>query len=166
MDGGLTELLRYNAWANRTLIDACRGLSPQHVQAMLPPTNESIAELLAHTVGMQENHVHWTRGQAFESAMGRDSEWPGLDALATLADATSAELIAAAEALNPDGEVDLWHHDAAHRYPIRFLLANIVEHGIRHRTEVTRMLATMGLPAPDLDGWGYGRSVGYGRVVG
>ena len=35
MNLGLVELLRYNAWATRTLLDACRDLTDAQLQAMV-----------------------------------------------------------------------------------------------------------------------------------
>jgi uncharacterized damage-inducible protein DinB len=165
MDRGLIEFLRYSAWANRTVLDACRPVSPEQLQSAVPPTSESIAELLLHTAGAEENTAHWVRGEDFETAMDRATPWPGLDEVARRLADTSGRLIGAAESLDPEGEVDLQHHGAKHRYSTRFLLVTVVEHGFRHRTEVVRMLSTLALPPPDLDGWAYGRTVGQGHVV-
>jgi uncharacterized damage-inducible protein DinB len=85
--------------------------------------------------------------------------------LIVMADQTSRELVSLADQMDPMSEVDLAHHGKVHRYPKRFLLAGAVEHGIRHRTEVSVNLASIGLPMPDLDGWAYGRSAGYGAEV-
>lgn len=73
--------------------------------------------------------------------------------LIVIADQTSRELVSLAEQLDPMSEVDLALHGKVHRYPKRFLLAGAVEHGVRHRTEVSVNLASIGLPMPDLDGW-------------
>lgn len=166
MDRGLIELLRYADWANRTVLDACRSITPEQLQAPVPPTSESIVELLVHMAGAEENAAHWVRGADFETTLTRDAPWPGIDDVIRLMADTSARLIAAAENLDPSGEVDLWHHGATHRHPTWFLLVTVIEHGMRHRTEVVRMLATLGLPPLDLDAWAYGRTAGHGRVVG
>lgn len=160
------ELFRYNLWANRTLFDAFIDAPDNRITARQPPTSESVAELLLHLVGAQENYLHWLRGEAFESRLDRGSGWPGLQILASAADGTSEALIAMAATADGDANVDLRHGGALHRYPVRFLLASVIEHGIRHRTEITRMLPSLGLPTPNLDGWAYARKVGHGHVVG
>jgi hypothetical protein len=105
------------------------------------------------------------RGHSDSDGLHRDRPWPGIAQVIAIADQTSGELVSLAEQLDPMSEVDLAHHGKVHRYPKRFLLASAVEHGVRHRTELSVNLASIGLPMPDLDGWAYGRSVGYGAEV-
>ena len=165
MNLGLVELLRYNAWASRTLLDACRDLTDAQFQAGLAVTSGSVRDLLLHIVGGQQAYINLVQGLSDASGLDRNRPWPGMAQLIVVADQTSQELVSLAEQLDPMSEVDLAHHGKLHRYPKRFLLASAVEHGVRHRTEVSVNLASIGLPMPDLDGWAYGRSVGYGREV-
>jgi uncharacterized damage-inducible protein DinB len=166
MDRALAELFRYNLWANRTVFTACGRVPEDQLIAAQPSMSESVAELLLHLVGAQENSLHWLRGETFESRLDRSSSWPGLDKVWRAGEETSEALIAIASTVDGDANVDLRHGGALHRYPVGFLLASVLEHGIRHRTEIARMLQSAGLPAPDLDGWAYARAVGHGRVVG
>ena len=163
MNLGLVETLRYNAWANETLLEACRDLTVLQLEAALAAG--AVGELLVHLVGAQENYVHMTQGLAHESALTRDSSWPGIDDLINVSDRTSRELISLAAELDPKSDVQLAHHGKVHVYPRRFLLNNVVEHGVRHRTEVVLTLASIGILVPDLDGWAYGRFAGYGAEV-
>ncbi len=50
MNLGLVEMMRYNAWANSTLFDACRELTDEQLDARLPVTSGSTRELLTHIV--------------------------------------------------------------------------------------------------------------------
>jgi len=58
----LVELLRYNAWANDTLLAACAGLSDTQLDHRLAVTSGSTRELLLHLVGGQQTFVLRTRG--------------------------------------------------------------------------------------------------------
>ncbi len=78
---------------------------------------------------------------------------------------SSDELIAIAEELDQDVEVDLPYGPKTYRYPKSFFLAHALEHGVEHRTEIRFGLAHLGLDAPDLDGWPYSVEAGYGRAV-
>jgi len=40
-------------------------------------------------------------------------------------------------------------------YQARALLIQVINHGVEHRTNVTTILSGLGLPAPEVDGWGY-----------
>jgi hypothetical protein len=43
MNLDLVEVLRYNAWANRTLLEACRELTEEQLDARLPVASGSVA---------------------------------------------------------------------------------------------------------------------------
>jgi uncharacterized damage-inducible protein DinB len=165
MDLGLVELMRYNDWANRVLFDACRDLSDRQLDNRLPVTSGSSRELLVHIVGGQQTFVLRTQGRQHEGELDRDSPWPGIEPLSELARATSRELIRIAEALDPEGEVDLPYEGAVYRYPRRFFLVHAAAHGVEHRTEVKLNLAHGGVATPDLDGWEYSEAAGYGSEV-
>jgi uncharacterized damage-inducible protein DinB len=40
-------------------------------------------------------------------------------------------------------------------YQARLLFIQVINHGIEHRTNITTILSGLGLPAPEVDGWGY-----------
>ena len=162
---GLVEMMRYNAWANRTLLDACRELTDQQLDARLPVTSGSSRELLIHIVGGQQTFVLRTKGRQHEGELHRGSAWPGMDEIIRLAARTSEELISIAEQLDPERETDLPYLGTVYRYPTRFFLVHAAAHGVEHRTEVKLNLAHAGLDTPDLDGWAYGEAAGYGAEV-
>jgi uncharacterized damage-inducible protein DinB len=62
MNLGLVEMLRYNAWAGRTLLDACRDLTDAQLQAQLAVTSGSVRDLLLHIVGGQQAYIHLVQG--------------------------------------------------------------------------------------------------------
>lgn len=165
MDLGLVEMMRYNAWANRTLLDACRELTNEQLDARLPVTSGSTRELLIHIVGGQQTFALRTKGRQHEGELHRGSAWPGMAEISRLATSTSEELISIAEQLDPERETDLPYVGKVYRYPIRFFLVHATEHGVEHRTEVKLNLAHAGVDTPDLDGWAYGEAAGYGAEV-
>jgi uncharacterized damage-inducible protein DinB len=91
------------------------------------------------------------------------NDWPGIETLIHIAARMSDELISIAEHLEDDEEVDLAYQGKTYRYPKRFFLVHAMEHGTEHRTEVTLALAHVGVATPDLDGWSYAASAGYGQ---
>lgn len=165
MNLGLVETLRYNAWANDVLLAACASLTDSQLDHRLAVTSGSTRELLLHLVGGQQTFILRTVGRQHEGELDRDSEWPGIAALVELGSRTSRELVAIAERLDAEGEVDLRYEGALYRYPTRFFLVHAVEHGVEHRTEVKLNLADAGVASPDLDGWSYSEWAGYGAEV-
>src|SRR5262245_27394496 len=104
---GLAEMLRYNQWATRLLVEACRSLTDEQLDSLAPGVSGSVRTLLLHVVGGQQTFVLRTRGQHHLGEWNRGSVWPGLDELARVANSTSDELLAIAEGFDPEQEVDL-----------------------------------------------------------
>jgi uncharacterized damage-inducible protein DinB len=165
MNKSLAEMFRYNAWANRTLFGACRSLTEEQLDTRVPGISGSVRELLMHIAGGQQTFVLRTKGRQHEGELGRGSDWPGTETVISIAANTSEELISIAEQLEDDEEVGLSYQGKTYRYPKRFFLVHAMEHSTEHRTEVKVALAYIGVATPDLDGWVYSVSAGYGQVI-
>src|SRR5438874_5805760 len=155
VNGPLADLFRYNRWANLRLIEACRKLSAEQLAARAPGTVRSIEELLLHVVGAQQAFISRTKGRQDEGEDGPGSAWSGFDVLQSIAVSTSDELIAIADAMDADPEVDLAWQGKVFRYPMHFFLLHAFGHGVEHRTEIKVTMAALGVERPDLDGWSY-----------
>ena len=165
MNKSLAEMFRYNAWANRELFEACRLLSVEQLDPQVQGISGSVRELLMHIAGGQRTLILRTKGRQHEGELGRQSDWPGFDALMEKMTNTNDELTAIAEQLDDDEEVTLPYQGKTYRFPKRFFLVHALEHGVEHRTEIKIALASMGIETPDLDGWFYALSAGYGQEV-
>ena len=165
MNKSLAEMFRYNAWANRELFNACRSLTQEQLDTQIQGISGSVGELLMHIAGGQQTFILRTKGRQHEGELNRQSDWPGIEAVIEIAINTSNELIAIAEELEDDDDVELPYLGKAYRYPKRFFLAHAMEHSTEHRTEVKVALAQIGVETPDLDGWFFAEAAGYGQVV-
>ena len=165
MNAGIVEMLRYNAWANTRLLDACTDLTDDQLDAHLDFASGPVRELLVHIVGAQQTYVLRTQGRQHEGELNRTSLWPGISQLKSIADETNSQLISIAEELGPNAEVALPYLGGTYRYPTRFFLVHAAEHGVEHRTEVKLTLASIGMPTPDLDAWEYSEFAGYGEEI-
>ncbi len=165
MNEGLTEMFRYNAWANRELFSACRSLTEKQLDMHIQGISGSIRELLMHIAGGQQTFILRTKGRQHEGELGRQSDWPGIETVIRITASTSEELIAIAEQLKGNEVVDLSYQGRTYRYPKRFFLVHAMEHSTEHRTEVKVALASVGIETPDLDGWNYSLTAGYGQEI-
>jgi uncharacterized damage-inducible protein DinB len=165
MNTPFAQMLRYDKWATLTLIDACRALDDAQLDARIPAASGSVRELLVHVVGGQQTQALRTKGRQHEGELNRASDWPGFDTLVDVVTRTGDELIAIAEALDTDRDVDLPFQGKTYRFPASFFLAHAVQHGVEHRTEIKLILGTIGVDTPDLDGWSYAAAAGYGQEV-
>ena len=162
MNRPLAEMFEYNRWANLTLLEACRVLDTEALAARPPGLSGTIGELLVHIVGGQQTFALRTKGRQNEGEMSRQTPWPGIDFLIDVAAATSDELLAVARGLDEDREVELPYLGKVFRFRLAFFLVHAFEHGMEHRTEVKVGLNQLGIETPDLDGWSYAASKGYG----
>jgi len=158
-------MFRYNAWANRELFEVCRSLTVEQLDTQVRGISGSVRALLMHIAGGQQTFILRTKGRQHEGELERQSDWPGIEALIHIATSTSDELIAIAEQLEDDEEVNLAYQGKTYRYPKRFFLVHAMEHSTEHRTEVKVALAHIGVETPDLDGWPYSSSAGYGQEI-
>ncbi|MGH2812935.1 MAG: DinB family protein, partial [Actinomycetota bacterium] len=153
-------MLRYNKWATTEIINACRELSEEQLDTLVPGASGSVRELLLHVVGGQQTLVLRTKGRQHEGELTRRSPWPGFDQLIEEATRSSDELISLAESMDSDSEVDLPYVGKVYRFPKSFFLVHAMEHGVEHRTEIKVALGHIGVETPDLDGWSYATAAG------
>jgi uncharacterized damage-inducible protein DinB len=165
MNAPLAEMLRYNKWANLALFEACRALTDEQLDAQAPGASGSVRVLLTHIAGGQQTFVKRTQGRQHEGELSRSSPWPGFDMLLDVIARSSDKLIAIAEGLDTEREVDLPYLGKVYRFPVCFFLVHAMAHGVEHRTEIKLTLAQLGVQTPDLDGWPYSVTAGYGREV-
>ena len=162
MNQPLAEMFKYNRWANLTLLESCRGLTQETLEEKPSGLSGTIGEILVHIVGGQQTFVLRTKGRQHEDEMNRETPWLGIDALIDVVKKTSDELLAVAEELEQDQDVELPYLGTVYRFPLAFILTHAFEHGVEHRTEVKVGLGQLGISTPDLDGWAYANAVGYG----
>jgi uncharacterized damage-inducible protein DinB len=163
MNTPFAEMFRYNRWATATILEACRALTDEQLDAHPAGVSGTVRELLTHVVGAQKSQALRTQGRHHEGEFQRHTPWPGFDALFAVAAETSDELVAIAESLDTDVEVDLPYMGRVYRIPKSFFLVHAMEHGVEHRTEIKVALGAIGVATPDLDGWAYAgaNNIGY-----
>jgi uncharacterized damage-inducible protein DinB len=166
MSRAFADCLRYNRWANLSLIDACRGLTDEQLDARATRSSRSVRELLQHIVGSELTFVLRTKGRQHEGESRQvEDGWPGLDRLRDVIASSGNDLIAIAAGHDEDQVVALPYRGKTYEYPKSFFLLHAIEHGVEHRTEIKVTLALLAIDTPDLDGWFYSPVAGYGREL-
>ena len=151
MDGALLELYRHKTWATLRLIEHCRGLDDDHLDATIPGTFGTIRDTLRHLVNSEEGYFFILTGE-------RVSE-PLPDGPAPL-----AELAQRIRRLGPRWEVlardaDLPVREVTSRdgwrMPGAVPMAQAIHHADEHRGHVLSILGARGLAVPALGVWDY-----------
>jgi len=85
----------------------------------------------------------------------RWEDGPSLDDLAIFAKQVASALLDAAQRISPTHLVHEEEDGETLDYQARHLFIQTINHGIEHRTNITTILSSLGLPAPEVDGWAY-----------
>jgi len=165
MNTPLAEMFRDSKWATRSLLEACRILRDEQLDAAPAGVSGSVRVRLMHTVGGDQTCALRTQGRQHEGELTRDSPWPGFDGLIALATRAGDDLIDIAGALESEADVDLPYVGKAFHFPRSFFLVRAIEHGVEHRTEIKVALNQLGVTTPNLDGWPWSVAAGNGQEV-
>lgn len=153
--GPLRDLFRHHAWATTTLIDYCATLPPEQLHASAPGTYGPVLATLVHLVAADQRYLELLTGEIGDDRI-REGDEPTLAALRARFEAQQDRWSAVLDRLD---EVDVTL-PARGRFPemphaTNLLLLQALHHGNDHRTHVCTVLGTLGLSAPDIDGWAY-----------
>jgi uncharacterized damage-inducible protein DinB len=148
----------HHIWATERMVEACSSLTDEQLATTVPGTYGSILDTLRHLVGADGGYLHLlTNSRVAELA---DEEH------ATVADLRAAlpafregyESLLAGE-LDLDAEVARHRDDGSTSYaPLSIRLAQAVQHGTDHRSQISTALTTLGIEPPELDMWAYADS--------
>ena len=152
MSEALLELFRHKTWATLELLDFCRDLDDEHLDATTPGTYGSIRDTLRHLVQAEEGYFARLTGRRLK------------DPLVPL-----GELAERIRVLGPEWEklahdVDVQTRDVTTDDGWRLagaeIMAQAIHHADDHRTHVMSVIGATGLEGPDIDVWCYADATG------
>lgn len=157
----LEDFYRQNEWATLRLIEVCRGLGEEQLEASAEGTYGSIRATLLHYIAAEPSYVTRLGGEfagprlSFEGA-------PDFDQLAEAARQSAAGLIDRAE----QASRETWSYTTAEGEDIdaEAVLVQALNHGVEHRTHICTILTTLGIQPPALDGWTWAEETGRARM--
>ena len=150
----LIELIRYNNWANAQVLAACQKLTEEQLTAAAPGTYGSIIATLWHMILAEADYIGRLTGSGPQPPSGwRDQ--PTLTSLSAFAEQVAVALLDTIQRVPPDHMVHEEEDGNSIDYKAQLLFIQVINHGIEHRTNITTILSGLGLPAPEVDGWGY-----------
>jgi uncharacterized damage-inducible protein DinB len=154
MRNRVADFYRQNEWANLALIEACRPLSEEQLDATAVGTYGSIRETLRHIVSSEGGYAH-RLGTEPTRRLQRDDPWPGLDELGEMVSANADALAAAAEG-EPDRVVRVGSDAEPYDVEAAVILIQAFNHSTEHRSQINTILTTLGIEPAELSGWEWG----------
>ncbi len=147
----LTQLLRFNHWANRRIVEHCRSVDPALLDAPPPPgVYGSVRATLAHLAWAEALYVSRLRGEE-PVELPADAS---LDEIATSLERTGRELLELATSVPGDRVIS--YTSAVFgpvSVPAAAIVAQAIVHGCDHRSQLAVLFTQLGAPLPELDVW-------------
>jgi uncharacterized damage-inducible protein DinB len=173
MSSLLSDPLGHNSWATRQVLDFCRRLRPEQLQATVTGTYGTILSTLQHIIEAEAGYRFRLSGDE-PAWRKRVKDTADLTALAEMVDDMAAFWNRFIDAdFDPDrsmrysidrsgnGRREIEEVDVK----AGVLVAQVLNHGNEHRAQIFTILTTIGIEPPELDGWLYGEAVGRGSFT-
>jgi uncharacterized damage-inducible protein DinB len=150
----LVELIRYNNWANAQVLAACQNLAGNQLAAAAPGAYGTIRDTLEHIIRAEADYVGRMTGNPLQPSF-KWAEEADLAELSAFANQVADALLDTVQRIAPTAIVHEEEDGLFIDYQSRHLFMQAINHGIEHRTNITTILSSLGLSAPEVDGWSY-----------
>jgi len=155
----LDDAIAHHVWATERLIDTCAELSEEQLTTSTAiGTYGPIIDTLRHLVSTDAWYLTFFGDEP--QRMGEDAH-PDLAELRTVIGENGRDW-AGILGRGLDGEADTVEDGDGWRFhaPTGFRLAQVVQHGTDHRSQVCTALTSLGVEPPAIDLWAYGEATG------
>lgn len=155
----LADAFGHHTWATLRLIDACGALGPEQLATTVPGTYGSILDTIRHVVGGDAGYLNLLTHGAVPQI---DEETMGLDELraAAVGHGKAWAALVGTE-IDADADVVRFRDDGSESHAsLGIRLAQALQHGTDHRSQICTALTTLGLEPPEIDVWAFGRADG------
>lgn len=147
------ELYTHHLWANERLLAACEGLPDDVLDAVVTGVYGSIRQTLVHICAAEARYVAGIKDQPRPDDPHEDRPFPGFAALGSCMRETGGALIELVQTVGPTDGKRTEYEGKTHQLPHSILLAQTINHGTEHRTNITTIMSARGIEAPQLDLW-------------
>lgn len=143
----IADLYRQNEWANLRLIELCRGLSDEQLDATADGAYGSIRGTLMHLAGAEVQYVSQL-GATPAHAFANSRQWAGFDEVEAVVRSGAAGLLERARAVAgttltlPD---DMGDPHKAFEIDANVLLIQALNHSTEHRSQICTVLTVLGV---------------------
>ncbi len=159
----LSDAFAHHLWATERLIDACAALTPGQLQTPAPGAYGSILDTLRHLVTSDGWYLTFFREPTAPIDEGAEVSLAELRSMITGNGMAWAELLAG----ELDADTDVVEHGDGWDFhaPLGLRLAQVIQHGTDHRSQICTALTSFGLTPPGIDLWSFGEATGRTRPV-
>ncbi len=159
----LDDAMAHHIWATERLIDACKDLTPEQLSTPAPGTYGPIIDTFRHLVSTDCWYLTFFGDEPQRIEDGAEASLDELRSAITSNGKDWVELLAG----GLDGEANMVEHGDGWNFhaPTGFRLAQVVQHGTDHRSQICTALTSFGVTPPGIDLWAFGEATGRTRSV-
>ena len=155
MDAFAVDLFRHNLWANLRLLDACRAIPDEQLDAVAPGTYGSVRDTLLHMLAAEGRYVGELSRERPDEPLVEGQPFPGLDVLGERAQSSGDALIRLATETSDNARVSGTYRGQPYETSASILFIQAINHATEHRAHVVSTLTPLGFDAPGLDALNY-----------
>jgi uncharacterized damage-inducible protein DinB len=155
----MDDAFKHHVWATLRLMDTCGALTSEQLDDTCPGTYGSILQTFRHLVGADAFYLSIMGVSDVPSVDEDTMDLPELrQVMKTMGSVWAAFL---SRDLEPDVVIEE-HEDNGYerRAPVSLRLAQALDHGTDHRSQVCTILTSLDVAVPIIDVWEYGIAVG------
>jgi uncharacterized damage-inducible protein DinB len=149
----LTDLYRYNNWANARVFDACAALDAALLRREAPGTHGTIEETLKHMVGVEAAYLLMLQGLPLDQGDGQEAYFA--QDLGWFAEHAAQVGAGYLQLLTDHGDALLDRPLAVPWFDFALTAADglmqVLSHSAQHRAQVLSALGAQGLEVPNID---------------
>jgi uncharacterized damage-inducible protein DinB len=150
----LTVMFRHHLWSNLTILDACKDLTEEQLDASAVGAYGSIIETLRHIARAERSYFsRISTGEMFQAP--EDEPPMSFEEMKAVLQKTGEGLIEGAHKVQADDTVEVLWAGEPRQVPKTIIVTQVIEHGNEHREQIKTILTQLGIEPPDLQGWAY-----------
>ncbi|MEX1022593.1 MAG: DinB family protein, partial [Dehalococcoidia bacterium] len=163
MTNVVDDLIGQNEWANLRIIEACRALADEQLDATAVGAYGSVRTTLVHMLGAEQQYIRDLGGRPTGPDLRRG--FPGWVALEAAARLNASDLVHRLRLTLDTTVTKTFEDDTREEIEAGVLLVQAINHGAEHRSQICTILTTLGATTPEIDGWAWAEAEGRIRVV-
>ena len=150
----LTTLFKHHLWANLGLLEHCKQLTDEQLDASVVGGFGSIRDTLTHIVSAEQSYFsRISTGQMYRHPENRPSMT--IDEMKDAISKTGQGLITWATKVQAEDTVPINWDGTMRDVPKTIILTQAINHATEHRSQVMTILTQLGIEPPELDSWTY-----------
>jgi uncharacterized damage-inducible protein DinB len=155
----MDDAFNHHVWATVRLIDACNVLNSEQLDENVQGTYGSILQTFRHLVGADSFYLSIMGVSDVPLVDENAASLPELRCL--MEQMGTAWTVFLSRELEPDSVIEE-HEDNGYerRAPVSIRLAQALDHGTDHRSQICTILTSLDIDVPIIDVWEYGIVVG------